>query len=131
MHSDLTRSLQDSKFQVCGWQELITVVTNFCLLIAPPAWVIRPSDTEVAEGSDVIVECRADGDPIPNISWKKLTGMWFLVAVTIFSHRFILMQELRQEKSAIQKYFRSRTFIKKMQEAILVPHQMALGQIWK
>jgi Down syndrome cell adhesion protein len=44
------------------------------LLTVPPRWTIEPADTNVASGQDVVLNCQADGYPIPNITWRKADG---------------------------------------------------------
>ncbi|XP_059483764.1 cell adhesion molecule Dscam2 [Neocloeon triangulifer] len=40
----------------------------------PPRWVIEPSDSSVASGNDVVLNCQADGYPVPNVTWRKADG---------------------------------------------------------
>jgi len=40
----------------------------------PPRWVIEPTDTSVASGQDVVLNCQADGYPVPNVTWRKADG---------------------------------------------------------
>ncbi|KAI5751952.1 hypothetical protein M8J77_012420 [Diaphorina citri] len=40
----------------------------------PPRWILEPSDKAFAQGSDAKVECKADGFPKPQVTWKKAAG---------------------------------------------------------
>nr|XP_023016837.1 Down syndrome cell adhesion molecule-like protein Dscam2 isoform X6 [Leptinotarsa decemlineata] len=41
----------------------------------PPRWILEPTDKAFAQGSDAIVECKADGFPKPVVTWKRATGV--------------------------------------------------------
>ncbi|KAG7213705.1 hypothetical protein KM043_002942 [Ampulex compressa] len=40
----------------------------------PPRWILEPTDKAFAQGSDARVECKADGFPKPQVTWKRATG---------------------------------------------------------
>ncbi|XP_049833917.1 Down syndrome cell adhesion molecule-like protein Dscam2 isoform X6 [Schistocerca gregaria] len=40
----------------------------------PPRWILEPTDKAFAQGSDAKVECKADGFPKPQVTWKKAAG---------------------------------------------------------
>ena len=40
----------------------------------PPSWLEKPSNREVTLGQKVELPCRADGAPLPKITWKKEIG---------------------------------------------------------
>ncbi|XP_055593963.1 cell adhesion molecule Dscam2 isoform X13 [Uranotaenia lowii] len=40
----------------------------------PPRWILEPTDKAFAQGSNAKVECKADGFPKPQVSWKKAIG---------------------------------------------------------
>merc|ERR1719474_1361664 len=40
----------------------------------PPRWTVEPTDRQFAQGSDAKVDCKADGFPKPQVSWKKAPG---------------------------------------------------------
>ncbi|XP_017467264.1 PREDICTED: Down syndrome cell adhesion molecule-like protein Dscam2 isoform X48 [Rhagoletis zephyria] len=40
----------------------------------PPRWILEPTDKAFAQGSDAKVECKADGFPKPQVTWKKAVG---------------------------------------------------------
>ena len=44
----------------------------------PPRWTVEPTDKQFAQGSDAKVDCKADGFPKPQISWKKAAGIYLL-----------------------------------------------------
>ncbi|CAH1154339.1 unnamed protein product [Phaedon cochleariae] len=41
----------------------------------PPRWILEPTDKAFAQGSDAVVECKADGFPKPVVTWKRATGV--------------------------------------------------------
>lgn len=40
----------------------------------PPRWILEPTDKAFAQGSDAKVECKADGFPRPQVTWKRAAG---------------------------------------------------------
>ncbi|KAK4008603.1 hypothetical protein OUZ56_013738 [Daphnia magna] len=40
----------------------------------PPRWIVEPTDKAFAQGSEAKIECKSDGFPKPQISWKKAPG---------------------------------------------------------
>ncbi|XP_041784494.1 Down syndrome cell adhesion molecule-like protein Dscam2 isoform X35 [Anopheles merus] len=40
----------------------------------PPRWILEPTDKAFAQGSNAKVECKADGFPKPQVTWKKAVG---------------------------------------------------------
>ncbi|XP_049799762.1 Down syndrome cell adhesion molecule-like protein Dscam2 [Schistocerca nitens] len=49
-------------------------VTNYTVSVVvnvPPTWRHEPNDTEVVLGSSLMVDCAADGSPLPSILWRK------------------------------------------------------------
>lgn len=40
----------------------------------PPRWILEPTDKAFAQGSDAQVECKADGFPKPQVTWKRAEG---------------------------------------------------------
>ncbi|XP_059477743.1 cell adhesion molecule Dscam2 isoform X45 [Neocloeon triangulifer] len=52
--------------------------TNFTtqlLINVPPRWILEPTDKAFAQGSNAKVECKADGFPKPQVTWKKAAGV--------------------------------------------------------
>ncbi|XP_057660492.1 cell adhesion molecule Dscam2 isoform X13 [Diorhabda carinulata] len=45
------------------------------LVRVPPRWILEPTDKAFAQGSDAVVECKADGFPKPTVTWKRATGV--------------------------------------------------------
>ncbi|XP_043801780.1 Down syndrome cell adhesion molecule-like protein Dscam2 isoform X30 [Apis laboriosa] len=43
-------------------------------VMVPPRWILEPTDKAFAQGSDARVECKADGFPKPQVTWKKAAG---------------------------------------------------------
>ncbi|KAL9913494.1 Down syndrome cell adhesion molecule 1 isoform 7-T7 [Glossina fuscipes fuscipes] len=50
-----------------------TYSTNLTVNV-PPRWILEPTDKAFAQGSDAKVECKADGFPKPQVTWKKAVG---------------------------------------------------------
>ncbi|XP_059477720.1 cell adhesion molecule Dscam2 isoform X24 [Neocloeon triangulifer] len=45
------------------------------LVNVPPRWILEPTDKAFAQGSNAKVECKADGFPKPQVTWKKAAGV--------------------------------------------------------
>jgi hypothetical protein len=41
----------------------------------PPKWVIEPKDIQLNSENDLSIECRAEGEPKPRISWINAEGI--------------------------------------------------------
>ncbi|XP_076173898.1 Down syndrome cell adhesion molecule 1 isoform X36 [Ptiloglossa arizonensis] len=51
--------------------------TSYSSILAvnvPPRWILEPTDKAFAQGSDARVECKADGFPKPQVTWKRAAG---------------------------------------------------------
>ncbi|XP_014478246.1 PREDICTED: Down syndrome cell adhesion molecule-like protein Dscam2 [Dinoponera quadriceps] len=51
--------------------------TSYSAILAvnvPPRWILEPTDKAFAQGSDARVECKADGFPKPQVTWKRAAG---------------------------------------------------------
>ncbi|XP_076374915.1 Down syndrome cell adhesion molecule 1 isoform X7 [Megalopta genalis] len=48
--------------------------TSVLSVNVPPRWILEPTDKPFAQGSDARVECKADGFPKPQVTWKRATG---------------------------------------------------------
>nr|NP_001036484.1 down syndrome cell adhesion molecule 1, isoform AS [Drosophila melanogaster]ABI31035.1 down syndrome cell adhesion molecule 1, isoform AS [Drosophila melanogaster] len=48
--------------------------TTELIVNVPPRWILEPTDKAFAQGSDAKVECKADGFPKPQVTWKKAVG---------------------------------------------------------
>ncbi|XP_043064021.1 Down syndrome cell adhesion molecule-like protein Dscam2 isoform X25 [Drosophila ficusphila] len=53
-----------------GHQQFTTPLNVY----VPPRWILEPTDKAFAQGSDAKVECKADGFPKPQVTWKKAVG---------------------------------------------------------
>uniref|UniRef100_A0A8D8U9N9 Down syndrome cell adhesion molecule-like protein Dscam2 n=1 Tax=Cacopsylla melanoneura TaxID=428564 RepID=A0A8D8U9N9_9HEMI len=51
-----------------------SVMSASLLVNVPPRWILEPSDKAFAQGSDAKMECKADGFPKPQVTWKKAPG---------------------------------------------------------
>ncbi|XP_065340879.1 cell adhesion molecule Dscam1 isoform X34 [Cloeon dipterum] len=52
--------------------------TNYSALLhvnVPPRWILEPTDKAFAQASNAKVECKADGFPKPQVTWKKAAGV--------------------------------------------------------
>lgn len=47
---------------------------NLSFRLVPPRWILEPTDKAFAQGSDARVECKADGFPKPQVTWKRAAG---------------------------------------------------------
>ncbi|XP_035788147.1 Down syndrome cell adhesion molecule-like protein Dscam2 isoform X7 [Anopheles albimanus] len=48
--------------------------TSQLKIFVPPRWILEPTDKAFAQGSNAKVECKADGFPKPQVTWKKAVG---------------------------------------------------------
>lgn len=48
---------------------------NYLKFLVPPRWILEPTDKAFAQGSDAQVECKADGFPKPQVTWKRSEGI--------------------------------------------------------
>ncbi|XP_061517362.1 cell adhesion molecule Dscam2 isoform X33 [Anopheles gambiae] len=48
--------------------------TSELKVMVPPRWILEPTDKAFAQGSNAKVECKADGFPKPQVTWKKAVG---------------------------------------------------------
>ncbi|XP_071567221.1 Down syndrome cell adhesion molecule 1 isoform X12 [Temnothorax nylanderi] len=60
----------------CVASNLVGSVTRSAALSVnvPPRWILEPTDKAFAQGSDARVECKADGFPKPQVTWKRAAG---------------------------------------------------------
>ncbi|XP_072939073.1 cell adhesion molecule Dscam1 isoform X5 [Epargyreus clarus] len=52
----------------------LAVHSTFVNVHVPPRWILEPTDKAFAQGSDAKVECKADGFPKPQVTWKRAEG---------------------------------------------------------
>lgn len=60
---------------------LLSFLCTFSLLLlllpaVPPRFVVQPSDQDGIYGKAVILNCSAEGYPVPTIVWKYSKGMF-------------------------------------------------------
>ncbi|XP_008186143.1 Down syndrome cell adhesion molecule-like protein Dscam2 isoform X2 [Acyrthosiphon pisum] len=48
--------------------------TALLMVNVPPRWILEPTDKAFAQGGDAKIECKADGFPKPQVTWKKAIG---------------------------------------------------------
>lgn len=53
--------------------------------LVPPRWILEPTDKAFAQGSDAQVECKADGFPKPQVTWKRSEGKLIDILFILFS----------------------------------------------
>ncbi|XP_076390041.1 Down syndrome cell adhesion molecule 1 isoform X18 [Megachile rotundata] len=60
----------------CVASNLVGSVSRSAVLSVnvPPRWILEPTDKAFAQGSDARVECKADGFPKPQVTWKRAAG---------------------------------------------------------
>ncbi|XP_050461784.1 cell adhesion molecule Dscam2 isoform X27 [Cataglyphis hispanica] len=60
----------------CVASNLVGSVSRSAILSVnvPPRWILEPTDKAFAQGSDARVECKADGFPKPQVTWKRAAG---------------------------------------------------------
>ncbi|XP_076544970.1 Down syndrome cell adhesion molecule 1 isoform X40 [Osmia lignaria lignaria] len=60
----------------CVASNLVGSVSRSAVLAVnvPPRWILEPTDKAFAQGSDARVECKADGFPKPQVTWKRAAG---------------------------------------------------------
>ncbi|XP_025152782.1 Down syndrome cell adhesion molecule-like protein Dscam2 isoform X32 [Harpegnathos saltator] len=60
----------------CVASNLVGSVSRSAILSVnvPPRWILEPTDKAFAQGSDAQVECKADGFPKPQVTWKRAAG---------------------------------------------------------
>ena len=44
---------------------------NLKIISEPPAFITRPSDHMALAGEDVLLACQVNGDPQPDVHWKR------------------------------------------------------------
>jgi hypothetical protein len=64
-----------------GWTYEHQCVTFNVLDAVPPRWILEPTDKAFAQGSNAKVECKADGFPKPQVTWKKAAGEIYLIKI--------------------------------------------------
>ncbi|XP_065340880.1 cell adhesion molecule Dscam1 isoform X35 [Cloeon dipterum] len=53
----------------------ISNLTASLHIYVPPRWILEPTDKAFAQASNAKVECKADGFPKPQVTWKKAAGV--------------------------------------------------------
>lgn len=52
----------------------LLMYSQYIFVSVPVYWLVRPQDTSVVEGENILLNCSASGDPKPTITWKKASG---------------------------------------------------------
>lgn len=56
------------------WRELRCLKPDFCVVTVPPKFVVQPKDQDAIYGKAVILNCSAEGYPVPTIQWEYSKG---------------------------------------------------------
>lgn len=72
---------------------LVWITGDISLFSVPPKFVVQPRDQDGIYGKAVILNCSAEGYPVPTIVWKFSKGMKLLVCV-LFCHAYAHSKEL-------------------------------------
>lgn len=70
----------------CG---LVRITGDISLFSVPPKFVVQPRDQDGIYGKAVILNCSAEGYPVPTIVWKFSKGMKLLVCMLSVIHMHI------------------------------------------
>lgn len=63
---------------------------NLYFYLVPPRWILEPTDKAFAQGGDAKIECKADGFPKPQVTWKKAIGEHYLI-IQIYKLQFYII----------------------------------------
>jgi len=47
------------------------IVMKICIYLEIPKWLVEPQDISTNAGTDVKIECKSSGSPLPTVSWFK------------------------------------------------------------
>lgn len=61
-------------------------MTDISVFSVPPKFVVQPRDQDGIYGKAVILNCSAEGYPVPTIVWKFSKGKKLLVCVLSAEH---------------------------------------------
>lgn len=64
---------QSTSTQICGVQMNGSNIMASCLAV-PPKFVVQPKDQDGIYGKAVILNCSAEGYPVPTIQWEYSKG---------------------------------------------------------
>ncbi|XP_064082631.1 protein sax-3-like [Macrobrachium nipponense] len=88
-------TLEDSGMYVCRAQNVAgsrdTAPTELIIMI-PPWFEKKPANVTTASGVLVELTCRAQGSPMPTVTWRRLDGIMPLGRATIEDQRLVLEQ---------------------------------------
>ena len=59
--------------------------TSQLIVNTKPKWLIRPQNTVMRPGYEVVLDCMASGSPTPDISWSR-NGMKSKLTKAVFLH---------------------------------------------
>lgn len=89
----------------------------------PPRWILEPTDKAFAQGSDAKIECKSDGFPKPQVTWKKAVGE-FIIYIYIYSMIHIKLNHARGSQETnpanIRTSSTTTTFALRMEPSTLI-----------
>ena len=65
---------EDAGTYVCHYQDPLTELKHSLDILLPPEIVENSGDQRVTKGESVTLECKANGNPKPTITWSKTKG---------------------------------------------------------
>lgn len=74
---------------------LVWITGDISLFSVPPKFVVQPRDQDGIYGKAVILNCSAEGYPVPTIVWKFSKGMELLVCMLSVIPMHIPKNEVR------------------------------------
>ncbi|CAN8026614.1 unnamed protein product, partial [Ixodes persulcatus] len=63
-----------SRWRVMPIRVVLKNKLNSAFLLVPPMWTTEPTNGNVVVGETVVLDCAADGFPVPRIAWKRAEG---------------------------------------------------------
>lgn len=66
------------------------IILEFSFVTVPPKFVVQPKDQDAIYGKAVILNCSAEGYPVPTIQWEYSKGICSIVRaqITLFVNIF-------------------------------------------
>lgn len=58
---------------------------GFSVVTVPPKFVVQPKDQDAIYGKAVILNCSAEGYPVPTIQWEYSKGERFVPSYSVYT----------------------------------------------